>query len=537
MKKRVYFRTNQSNLVGWGHFNRCSHLANTLLKLGCHVVIWLDKLTPKTAVLHSNIKINNIYDGCEFTEQMDDAIHFWNCIKSSCPDVIVVDDYRISANWENFFRCRGIKVVVLDDENTRTHVADVLVDSKWDGEQTFSRYQGKLNKDCIKLLGYKYIMADPVYSKLGRLKYESCDDNFGNILINIGGGGDWALYTEFLKVLVAACKDITLTIRPIIGPLAKNYESVYELASRFSCVQPCSAPQGLAELFQQSDFFITAAGGSLFEALAARIPCLSFAVGQNQDNSAEALADFGHYLCLDELHSTDMEKFAILCSTLIKQKRRILRMYNDKPSIEIDGHGLARVADQIMCLINPNHKNFVKYNYHKQKSIKTNDEWILEKVDDKWVHRYLSARNLDKNLHKMTETKKIKILDHFLWWFNENDRKSYVLFRHGKAQLIFWHKLFKCDSQAVMVGGWFICNDDVPGSVAFKALYEQLYITDRDFPGVPWVAVIKADNYFVQKMNERFGFVEQQHNSTYAKIAKCAFPFSKEADFKYFTRV
>ena len=83
--------------------------------------------------------------------------------------------------------------------------------------------------------------------------------------------------------------------------------------------------------------------------------------------------------------------------------------------------------------------------------------------------------------------------------------------------------IYKDGGIKLLIGGWFVCSEACTGFDAVHALYKQLEITDKEFPGLPWVAVIRKSNQFVVSLNKRFGFKIMDKNHSLFKIAKKCF--------------
>ena len=58
------------------------------------------------------------------------------------------------------------------------------------------------------------------------------------------------------------------------------------------------------------------------------------------------------------------------------------------------------------------------------------------KMTDKYMNDYLHSRNLFFNRKNMINDKKIKQVDHFLWWF-ESKRRMNILEIDKKSKIFF----------------------------------------------------------------------------------------------------
>lgn len=535
--KKVSFRTHGSAYVGLGHIARCCRLGKFLRENGFAVTVWLDKVDMHVRKHFPTIEFKELYGSADFIDEADDRVKFDQQIKDDPPNLIVVDDYRISFEWESFFRRKGIQVIVIDDNNERRHDCTLLVDARWTGISTYKRYDSLVPLDCKKLLGPDFLLMDPIYSRKdggARLVREGSPKR---VLLNLGGGADWKKFEIFLSNLAELLeKDAGVIVQPIIGPLAKGENVLLELQKKFHFVQPVIRPKTLFYHLIEADLFITTSGGALFEALCLRVPSLSFEISENQQNDYDSLFDLGHYFALGRLTESEFTDFASLCYLMIRHLSRLKKIYDLPAKITIDGGGVERVG-KILLNITPQKKNKEQRPVQSIKTeVQNNSIYRAEKIDDRWINRYRQSRNLSINLEKMTQTKKVGDLEHYLWWFSENKRTSYILYQHEKPVIIFWHQIIRNDRVDCLFGGWFVYDNEVSGSAAYAVLKLQLQITDKEYPGIPWVAVINKQNKFVQTLNKRFGFHEINDDSLFFGIAQAAFPKAGKDDFVFYAR-
>ena len=60
-------------------------------------------------------------------------------------------------------------------------------------------------------------------------------------------------------------------------------------------------------------------------------------------------------------------------------------------------------------------------------------------VTDLEINKYLGYRNLDINLQNSVSNKKIQKLDHYVWWLQNIDRKSYIVKRGNTDLIVLYH--------------------------------------------------------------------------------------------------
>jgi hypothetical protein len=225
---------------------------------------------------------------------------------------------------------------------------------------------------------------------------------------------------------------------------------------------------------------------------------------------------------------------------MILNINRIKNLYSQQKKIYIDGLGANRLAQEIDILIKGEQSQYrnndlLFSSFNPINKNNNTDGYIIESVNDKHVNQYLNARNLELNLQNMTETEKIDNLDHYIWWLT-NNRKSYILKKSEKPLLYIWHFLRKVDEIDVLVGGWFVCDKSCSALDAVYALNWQINFTDKEFPNIPWVAVINKSNKFVHSLNKRLGFELIDEESVFFNITKACFPFATSDEFNFYIR-
>jgi len=532
----IAIRVNASRSFGLGHLARCRRLAVVLRKCNLQVHFVVDKENSFFDEYLAPFNYEGLYrQDEEFVSEENDAERFVERLQGRHLDAVVVDDYRLSERWEK--KCpEHWLLIVLDDRDVVRHRCGMIVDGKWTGESTYKRYERKVSDSCVRLLGPSYLLLDRPSVEMGST-YSGGGGTSGTtkILVNLGGGSDLAVASKLINhILARASLQQEFLIQPVVGYFGDNKDSIMALAKMDARVVPIIHERSLLRHIQSADLYVGATGGTLYEVLLANVPAITFSISENQLNNLNDLADLGHYLHLNACAAAAFPRLAELIWLVLEDRERLCRLYSYRRAVEIDGLGVDRVAKAIAGLIAGEPITFLD-----QESNDAGEEgggdYILVPVDDRHINKYLDARNWDRNLKNMTDTKKIDRLDHYLWWFR-SERISYQLQRGSEALLYIWHQLRTIDGTTVLVGGWFVCSDNCGSIDALYGLSQQLAITDKEYPGVPWVAVIKKTNQFVRSLNHRLGFSEMpEAHSLYGVVQQC-FPLASEELFCYYYR-
>ncbi|MFU2508130.1 UDP-2,4-diacetamido-2,4,6-trideoxy-beta-L-altropyranose hydrolase [Pseudoalteromonas sp. ASV78] len=499
-------------LCGLGHFMRCKWLAIELQRLGEKVVFLIDtKLSEQLTE-----ELGNIHLLPDAKTQVEDA---YNCVQLFNTqqlkiNKLLIDSYRFDSEWESEMAKHVPSIIAIDDLE-RDHFAELVIDSKWSGEKTSSRYKSNASESQRFLLGPDFAMLSPAYrncEQTPRLDKE--------IMFSLGGGGDWEKLTKVIQLALETAPEFKVNV--IIGPNASSVAQLRQLASVNTQISLIESPRCLAKYYKSCTLFIGALGTSLYELAATKTPALTFSIAKNQENQQAALDDLGHYVHIANLLDYSPEQIIKLIFTLLQNINRI-NLMRENVAVSIDGEGASRVAKLITSKSYSSQVTKPNSNLVDNECQFFTDTITLRRVVDKDINRYLAARNLPNNAWRMTITKNIDQLDHYCWWF-ANRRDSFVMEVKGKSLLYVWHQLYEIEQQSYLIGGWFAASDDVNFAHAQLVLDWQLKETGQTYPNAIWVAVINKDNKFVNLLNQRAGFRSIEGDAKKMAVTQHLFP-------------
>ena len=537
----IFIRTNTSNKDGLGHLSRSLILAEELAGKDKSIVVFLDNApTSEITNFIGDIKVISLYDEeIHYKNEIEDASICSAIVsKITSKDVIlIIDDYRFDYEWEkkikNKFNNQCL-IIAIDDTGERPHFSDVLIDAKWDKDNTKLRYQDLTRPSTVRLLGPAFNLSRALVLSES-FKKNSCK----TLLLSIGGGGDSSIYIRIINAIVEEkVSDEKILIYVVLGPYLSNKDDLYKLNIKNDlvevvCVKNCS---NLSSLMLGSDLYVGAIGGTFYESNALELPSITFELSDNQKNSISILEDYGHFMHLGNIGHINFPKLGKLINITLEQSNRLKRLLQNSQNIKLDGGGPKRVSKIIHSLLN---HEILKDEEFNIKIKKCNQKNILEsefrKVDDSYINKYLHARNLDENRVNMLSSKKIELLDHYLWWM-QSKRNSYVYLKNGVELLYIWEQNIAHLDKNYLIGGWFIANLVCTPMDSYYCVSEQLKRCDILYPGIPWISSIKKTNHFVQKMSEKFGFQLISRDSDEFCISQSIFSSNKPDEFNYYLR-
>ena len=251
----VVFRADANHVIGSGHVSRCAKLAKRLTQLGAKVAfvsfgegghnsaiadgIPLIQITePRTPCGVHRVDISR-----QSSDELTDAERTIRAFPTK-PDWVVVDSYDLASTWESAVRPHCGRLAVLDDLG-RTHDCDLLIDPNWYGEETHSRYEGRLQPGTIELIGPDFAFVDPLFREY-RVSPIDRHRPVRRALVYFGGSDTYGLSDVALEAL-SLPEFRALEVAVVCGATAAKKESLDDRAARhprarFHGHQPSLAP-------------------------------------------------------------------------------------------------------------------------------------------------------------------------------------------------------------------------------------------------------------------------------------------------------
>lgn len=529
----IVFRTNAGQNTGLGHVVRCAHLARELTQNGATCLFVLDYIEDGIAPFVSDLNVRTLYDKPQ--DQLDphiDSRRFDAIAKEHNPDWVVVDDYRLAEEWETPLRESGCKVCVIDDL-LRPHQCDLLIDPKWRGDDTQSRYDALTPPTALKLLGPDYAMLSTHFKN--EPPQQNPDTPF-TIMIGLGGGGDLSQCERIIDGLLTHQTDFgrAVHLSPVLGPLSTDTASFVQRYETNASVTPIVGETELYPHLCQTDFYIGAAGGVLYQLMALNIPALTFPLSESQHTDLRQLEDIGHFFHLEKWSETDIEKLPNFIRTVIDHYPRVQQMCRTA-KVAVDGFGAHRIAQALLGLDRNQPRTTPHSPPHFEEDTELTAHHRIRSVCDQDINHYLISRNLDANCQNMISPDRISFIDHYSWWFNAK-RASFLLTKDGTPSLYIWHEVKRYKDQDYLIGGWFVCGELAGFQDVMLALNWQLEHCDGHAPGIPWIAVIHRQNNYVRLLNKYLGFLDVEPDTPYGDAISEIFNGAAVNDFYFVSR-
>jgi len=326
---RVLFRADASVDIGTGHLMRCLTLADQLRSEGAQVAfVCRDLSGPMFDLLQARSPLIFRLPAPEaggVSQQLDaeQTIKAAGQLFPNGIDWLVVDHYRLDAEWERLLRANTRKLMVIDDLADRQHDCDLLLDQNYYRDMKL-RYQGLLSEGCITLLGPKYVLLRPEFAA-ARQALRVRDGTVGRILLFFGGSD----FTNQTHKALEAIRRMSLPgifVDVVVGASNPYRDEIRALCSETPCAECYCQVSNMAELIVAADIAVGAGGSSMWERCYLGLPTITVISADNQQCTTEDVSNFGAIDCIGRSDSLDVHDYVYAIADLIANPERVKKL-------------------------------------------------------------------------------------------------------------------------------------------------------------------------------------------------------------------
>jgi UDP-2,4-diacetamido-2,4,6-trideoxy-beta-L-altropyranose hydrolase len=294
IKQKIIFRADGGSLIGMGHFMRTLALAE-MLNGSFYCVYATQKPTE-----YQMAQIDKV---CQSRIDLPaDDSHFeifLSLLKGN--EIVVLDNYYFSTEYQKLIKSKGCKLVCVDDMHDKHYVADILINHSPVLSKSFS-----VERYTRLLLGFRYpLLRKMFFTNLPKIKNDS---DFSHAFICFGGSD---LKNITCKIVMALLKSVKIKkISVVVGNEFQNIEALERAAlyNRSGIVlrwfKGVNANQMIA-IMNEADFSIVPSSTILLEAISQNIPAITGYYVDNQKELSTALKDkYRNILVIGDLNKT-----------------------------------------------------------------------------------------------------------------------------------------------------------------------------------------------------------------------------------------
>lgn len=335
---RVLLRVDAGAEFGLGHFTRSLALAQALRQSHAACTFLT---TPK-----AQARVEQA--GCDFVSLDAVAPGSQADLEKTCATarekqcaVVVVDSYRIGADFLAGLRAANLYVVMIDDLAAFPFPCHMVVNgSIYADAKKYISAKG----DTQFLLGAEYIL---LREEFWNVAPPLLKQRVQNILLLLGGSDALNLMPRLIQELDPLKGDFQITA--VMGPFFENRNEVEHAAANAQRrVELAVNPTEQRKLILNADLAISAGGQTIHELLVCGCPTLALAIAENQVPNVHGWAERGAVRAVAGT-GRDISFEDISCQT-----QDLLESYEMRSSLRangrrwIDGLGARRVAEAIL---------------------------------------------------------------------------------------------------------------------------------------------------------------------------------------------
>jgi UDP-2,4-diacetamido-2,4,6-trideoxy-beta-L-altropyranose hydrolase len=342
---RIAVRADGSERIGLGHIRRTVSLAHGLRERGAQVRFYLRRIDVDCAgwVREAAFDATWLGDG-EVRDEASDAAAFLERGAAFAPERVVVDHYRLGADWHRRVRAGGAgALVAIDDLADRPLEVDLLIDPNLAADHR-AKYAKRLPAGAEILGGPAYALLAPAYASAPRCEIRADVRRIG---IFMGGTDEYNLSETALD---ACRRELRFAGTVEIATTRHNphLSCLRQRAERDACQTLLAIDQpDLAAFFVRNDLHVGAGGGATWERCCLGAPAVGVIVADNQLPSLVPLAQAGAVALVAAQPASAGDIAAALEPLMADPALR--RSMSAAARRLVDGRGARRAAERIVA--------------------------------------------------------------------------------------------------------------------------------------------------------------------------------------------
>jgi UDP-2,4-diacetamido-2,4,6-trideoxy-beta-L-altropyranose hydrolase len=309
--------------TGWGHFVRCSALADALVEEGWQVDFLHSPDARLTDGVLSSASFNLIpleYPIDDVRTRTDLSLRY----ADGC-ELLILDDYAIDATVEALFGPWARRVLVMEDRLGRAHECDLILDPTPD--RVRQDYIAELNASTAVLTGARHALLRDGFHSI-----QHSPASPPRVLVSLGATDPDNATCGVLDALTGITVDVVLAgTAPFLDEVRRKVEK----CGADSVLHVDVTPQQLAQLMARCTLAVGAGGSGAWERCAAGLPSVVIETADNQSDVIGAVLRHGAAVAGGEL--------SVLVGGLLKDATRCSKMSIAGRQL-CDGLGASRVA-------------------------------------------------------------------------------------------------------------------------------------------------------------------------------------------------
>ena len=339
---KVFFRADGNSRIGWGHVMRSISIACAYSGNGdeCFFVCADDSMAE---IIHSyGFELYNL--NSDYKSMDKELPAFFEIINREKPGLIFFDSYFVDYDYLEKFQ-HLCKTAYIDDLYSLPYPVSYLINYNiYASEERYINLY-KNYKIPHMLLNIKYAPLRKEFQGIIRGYSESIK----HVFVSVGGSDEFGLALKFIKCLEKENEFVgSRSFHFILGNFEPDREEIIQLSNKYEWICIHEKVKNMSDLMCKCDIAISAAGSTLYELCACKVPTVSYVMVDNQIDVARGFLDNELILYAgdirDNSYSVDniINCFNKLCNDGKKRHKLFNRMRD-----YVDGRGAERIVDAL----------------------------------------------------------------------------------------------------------------------------------------------------------------------------------------------
>lgn len=349
MRRKVAIRADGGKAMGLGHIMRTLPIAQSLRTRGCDVLYICSNDEPLSLLQERGLECLVVDDGYGRFKTSEDVVRLF--VENEQLDFVFVDSFEANNDYFKMIS-KNCLVGTMGYRRRFSSSLDLIVsyldstDMRW--------YESQFDKNKTRvLLGSSYV---PLRCEFRHREEQPLVQCARSLFLSVGGADEGNLTGLLLKTLLADSFWKNADIHVVIGMSFRHASDLKRCFSGHSRVCLHENVQDMASLMSKCELAITAAGYTVFELAACRVPMVAFSLSEDQAENGKAE---GIMVWVGDLRRFDGDGYDVAAIKNMVSRARSLasdacsrqKMIEEMHRRHIDGAGSDRIADEILCLI------------------------------------------------------------------------------------------------------------------------------------------------------------------------------------------
>ncbi len=344
--RKVFIRTDANPIIAGGHVMRCLSVADALSELGAGVEFVLSDGTPSKIIEERGY--HAVVLGTDWRDIEEGASVLCDLCDAEANAVVLVDTYSITREYVDRLAVHA-PVCYLGSKGGDLGSLALIANYSTDIDEAFyGETYG--HRGTSLLLGANYAPLRPCFSEV----YRERSGKVSRVLVTTGNTDPQGFLPTFLRVVLANPVLNGMSFSAVVGRMAPEevVAEVGEIGATNPRIEVLRGVSDMAGLMSRCDVAVTANGTTVYELAASGVPAITFAMVEEQVQSAESLACLGatEYCGLLAASVEDVAESCVRAlAGLVAEPARAAEMTRRAHGL-IDGRGAGKIAKEIASL-------------------------------------------------------------------------------------------------------------------------------------------------------------------------------------------